>query len=285
MFDKVNKEKAQYERGIKLGLFMTLGAFVSFIPLSLAIGPLAFFIIVFPFFGGAIYANKNSQKIKEISVEFKKKYVEEELLKAIPESKYKPYDGFKENEVVYSNLLFESDRYYSEDLISGEIDGVSFRSSDVKQEEVRGSGKDRKVVTVFQGRFYEFDFHKPFKYELLVLQPMSFRPFSGFEKVKTESIDFNNELKIYSNNPLEAIYILTPDFMEKLRYFDNKYHDKIGYSFKNNKLFIAIDDRKDYFDIKAFKNVDDNLIASYKDEFDDMKAFVKVLNLNSTLFK
>ncbi len=285
MFDKINQEKAFYERKMKIGLTISAIAFILFIPAGAAAGPLGAFLMMIPFMGGAIYSGKQSQKIKEISVNFKKEYLEKELVKFFPYSDYKPHDGFKEKEVVYSNLLFERDRYYSEDLIIGSFEGVNFRCSDVKQEDVRKSGKSTRVVTVFHGRFYEFDFHKSFKHDLLLLQPFNFRPFSGFSKVETESIEFNSELKIYAKDDHEAFFILTPDFMEKIRYLDKKYLDKISFSFKDNKLFIAIDSRKDYFDIKTYKKVDESLIKEYQEEFQDIRDFITVLNLNSTLFK
>jgi hypothetical protein len=285
MFDKINQEKAFYERKMKIGLTISAIAFILFIPAGAAVGPLGAFLMMVPFMGGAIYSGKQSQKIKEISVNFKKEYLEKELVKFFPYSDYKPHDGFKEKEVVYSNLLFERDRYYSEDLIIGSFEGVNFRCSDVKQEDVRKSGKSTRVVTVFHGRFYEFDFHKSFKHDLLLLQPFNFRPFSGFSKVETESIEFNSELKIYAKDDHEAFFILTPDFMEKIRYLDKKYLDKISFSFKDNKLFIAIDSRKDYFDIKTYKKVDESLIKEYQEEFQDIRDFITVLNLNSTLFK
>jgi hypothetical protein len=285
MFDKINEEKAIYERKMRIGFTISIVAFVLFIPAGMSAGPLGGFLMMIPFMGGAIYSGNQSKKIKEISVNFKKEYLEKELVKFFPYSEYKPYDGFKEKEVVYSNLLFERDRYYSEDLIMGNFEGVNFRCSDVKQQDVRKSGKTTKVVTVFHGRFYEFDFHKSFKYDLLLLQPLNFRPFSGFRKIETESIEFNSDLKIYAKDDHEAFYILTPDFMEKIRYLDEKYFDKISFSFKDNKLFIAIDSRKDYFDIKAYKKVDESLIKEYQEEFQDIKDFITILNLNSTLFK
>ncbi|HKL47392.1 MAG TPA: DUF3137 domain-containing protein, partial [Candidatus Izemoplasmatales bacterium] len=77
----------------------------------------------------------------------------------------------------------------------------------------------------------------------------------------------------------------SPDFMEKLLYFDNKYYDKISFSFKENKLFIAIDTRKDYFDVKAFKKVDDSIFKEYREELLDIKDLIHTLNLNQTIFK
>jgi len=285
MFQKLNKEKSKYERRIIIGYGITGIAFISYIPLAISIGMIAFFIIALPFLGGAIYASINQKKIKDISNRFKKVYVTEEMKKVFPASTYIYNHGFSEEEVMKSGLLYNRDRYKSEDMISGNFEGVNFRSSDVEQKEVRRSGKHTTVVTVFQGRFYEFDFPKQFKANLLLLQPFNFRPFSGLKKIKMESIKFNSELKVYAGSEHEAFYILTPNFMEKLLFLDNKYLDKISFSFLDNKLSMAIDSRKDYFDIKPFRTVNKTIVSEYREELNDIKEFIKVLQLNQTLFK
>jgi|AntAceMinimDraft_18_1070375.scaffolds.fasta_scaffold00541_3 hypothetical protein len=285
MFQRLNEEKSKYERRIIIGYGITGIAFISYIPLAISIGMIAFFIIALPFLGGAIYASINHKKIKDISNRFKKVYVTEEMKKVFPASTYIYNHGFSEEEVMKSGLLYNRDRYKSEDMISGNFEGVNFRSSDVEQKEVRRSGKHTTVVTVFQGRFYEFDFPKQFKANLLLLQPFNFRPFSNLKKIKMESINFNSELKVYAESEHEAFYILTPNFMEKLLFLDNKYLDKISFSFLDNKLSMAIDSRKDYFDIKPFRTVNKSIVSEYREELNDIKEFIKVLQLNQTLFK
>lgn len=285
MFDKLNQEKAKYERGIILGIGTTIISFILFIPFVSTGGMGAFFIIAIPFMGGTIYAGAMSKKIKQISNTFKQKYVTEELLKVFPDSKYRYDFGFSEEEVIASKLLRNQDRFHSEDMIYGRFDDVNFRCSDVKQQDVRQSGKHTTVVTVFQGRFYEFDFPKEFMYNLLLIQPYHYRPFENFNKIKLESIEFNSELKVYAKNDHEAFYILTPHFMERLLVLDRKYNDKISFSFINHKLYIAIDTRKDYFDIKAFQPISRTLIDEYQTEFNDIKEFITLLRLNTTIFK
>lgn len=285
MFDKINKEKQKYESKIIIGFVITGIAFIFFMPLEVSLGPGAFFLIIIPFFGGAIYASYQFKQIKNLSNQFKEKYVSEELKKIFPDSQYDCYDGFSEAEVVESRLLYDRDRFKSEDMITGTYDGVKFKCCDVEQKEVRHSGKHTRVVTVFQGRFYEFDFPKSFVYDLLLTQPYNYRPFTSLSKIKTESVHFNSELKVYAGSEHEAFYILTPDFMEKLLYFDQKYYDKISFSFKDNKLYIAIDTRKDYFDIKAFKTVNASIFKEYQEELRDIQSFIKDLNLNIRLFK
>lgn len=285
MFQKLNEDKARYERRMLLGIGVTVIAFISYIPLGISVGMIAFFIISLPFLGGAIYASSNLKKIKDISNEFKKVYVTEEMKKVFPASTYIYNHGFTEEEVIKTGLLRKQDRYASEDMISGNFDGVNFRCSDVLQKEVSNNGKSSSVTIVFKGRFYEFDFPKSFKSNLLLLQPYNFRPFSDFEKIKTESVKFNSEMKVYAKNEHEAFYLLTPQFMERLLYMDDKYNDKISFSFLNNKLSIAINTRKDYFDIKPFKTVNKSIISEYREELNDIKEFIRVLQLDQTLFK
>ena len=277
-FDDVNRKKKKYEIGIILGGTVSVIAFLLFL------GQIPFFSII-GFLGGGLIAGYCVSQIKKISGEFKKTYVQAELEKVFPGSKFYYDRGFAEEEVVHSNLLKKQDRYKSEDMIEGSFDGVRFRSCDIHQQDVRSNGKHTTIVTVFQGRFYEFDFNKVFKYNLLLLQKGQFRPFEGFNKVKMESIAFNSELKVYAKDEHEAFYILTPHFMEKLIELDRKYFDKITFSFLDNKLYIAVDNRVDNFDIKAFTVVNQTFLKTYVEEFEDMKEFITMLNLTSRMFK
>ncbi len=284
MFEKINSEKKKYEIGIILSFAVVVIAFITFIPMGMASMGLPFMNMIF-FMGGGIGAMYFTSKIKTLSNEFKSKYVEPELKKVFPNSEFFYDNGFTEQEVINTGLLHRQDRFYSEDMIIGEFDGVKFCSSDVHLQDVRKSGKSSSTVTVFRGRVYEFDFNKTFKYNLLLLQRGQFRPFSSFTKVNMESAHFNSELKVYAKDEHEAFYILTPHFMEKLLKLDRKYLNKISFSFKNNKLYIAVDNRRDNFDIQAFKVVDETIFDSYMNEFSDMKEFITLLNLTSRLFK
>lgn len=285
MFDKLNQEKAKYERNIRLGSLSTIVGFVLYLPLATAFGIGAFFIILIPFLGGAIFAGKYRNKVKQLSVEFKRKYIPEGMKTIIPDGEYHYDGGFTEEEVVRSGLLRNQDRFDSEDMFVGTHKGVRFKTSDVVQKDVRRSGKHTRVVTVFKGRFYRFDFPKKFKYNLQLLQPYNYRPFSGLKRVETESIHFNSEMKIYAQSEHEAFYILTPHFMEKLMYFDRKYSDKISFSFLNNKLYIAIDSRIDTFDIKPFKTIDESIFRQYKNDIEEILELIEVLKLEEELFK
>jgi len=285
VFFEINKQKSKFESRIVLSyVFMGL-SFISYIPLAALLGPAALILLGSIFIGCAFYSAFLLGKIKELSISFKEVYVKEELEKVLPGSHYDPVKGFTEEEVLGSKLRKKTDRFGSEDMIWGTYEDVKFRSCDVIQKEVRSNGKSTTLVTVFQGRIYEFDFPKPFYYNLLVLQPNHYRPFEGYEKIQMESIAFNSNLKVYAKNDHEAFYLLTPLFMEKLLLLDSVYYDKITFSFLDKKLYIAIDSRVDYFDIRPFRMVSQELVDSYKKEFETMISFIKDLKLNEKLFR
>ncbi|ERJ12032.1 DUF3137 domain-containing protein [Haloplasma contractile] len=282
-FSKFQKEKQLSEIITVIGYLILAFSFIFFIPLGSSSPSSAPVLMVFFALGGLV-AMVGRKKFKGVSNKFKTEYLSQEIKKIYPDSTYDAYNGFCEHTVYGSHVLKKEDRYHSEDLINGTYEGVEFRSADVRLQDVRRSGKSTTVVTVFQGRVYEFEFNKRFKSNLLLTQPGTFKPFSSWKKVKTESNFFNSELKIYAMNEHEAFYILTPHFMERLLKLDRKYQDNISFSFINNKLYIAVNTKVDTFDLKMFNPINRSLIEDYKEQLLDIQAFIHELNLDQDLF-
>ncbi len=234
--------------------------------------------------GGLLFLYAKSQ-VKKISIEFKNTYVKKEIEKRIENSHFDPNSGISSSEVGDSNLVILHQRYNTEDLLSGSIHDVKFKCADIHIQQRRRSNKRTYYVTTFKGRFYEFDFPKQFNSNVFLLQPGQYRPFSGFEKVKLESIDFNSEFKIYTNNEHDTFYLLTPQLMERLLVLDKKYRDKIGFSFLYSKLYIAIDSRQDAFDVMHFGDITNEHIENAVQEIENIIEFVEFLRLDNTLFK
>ena len=68
--------------------------------------------------------------------------------------------------------------------------------------------------------------------------------------VETENTSFNEQFQVLTDNPQKAFYVLTPHFMEHILSADNKANGRILLSFSNDKVHIAIHNRKDSFEIK-----------------------------------
>lgn len=222
--------------------------------------------------------------IKAISQDFKNTIIRKEIKRILPNSTFDPNKGISSAVVAKSNLIKLHEVYKSEDLIQGKIKDVRFQFSDVHVIDVRSSGKHTTRITTFQGRVYVFDFNKRFRSNVFLLQPGEYRPFTGYAKIQLESMHFNSEFKIYTDNEHDAFYILTPHFMEKLLELDRAYRDQIRFSFLNNKLYIAIDSRTDTFDVLGFGKITTKDIDKAVLELERIVSFVEFLKLDNNMF-
>lgn len=76
-----------------------------------------------------------------------------------------------------------------------------------------------------------------------------YHPKIATQKVLLEGLSFMRRWSVLTDNQIEARYLLTPVFMEKMMAIKRFFHGKfIDFSFFDNKLLIAIHTRKDMFE-------------------------------------
>lgn len=283
--EELNKRKRVYDNLKVIGGLMLTMAVISFLFFAKYSNLTSFlFMAVFGISGGILFY-KTNKEIKKISIEFKDRFIRKEIIRLLPNSNYNPTKGISSSEVEKSNLIKLHDLYNSEDLIQGIYKDVAFMFSDVHVIDIRSNGKTTTKVTTFRGRFYKFKFNKLFKSNIFLLQPGQYRPFSDYEKIKMESIHFNSEFKVYTDNEQDAFYILTPHFMERLLKLDRMYNDKIGFSFLNNHLYIAVDSRTDSFDVLQSGDITVKHVEEAVNELNLLTDFVDFLQLEKSIFK
>jgi len=276
------QELEKYKSSMNRGIILAMVAFVLFIPSGM-IGAsngvifLPFIVMIF-FLGGGIIASRATMKMKNLSNEFKENYLPKAVEELLPGSTFHIHGGFDENEIYRSMVLHRQDRYNSEDLFIGEWDNVSFKTADVVLKDVRSDGKSTTVVTVFQGRVIRLDFDQPFETDLCLIQQrfISSWAFPGYERIKTESIDFNAAFSIFSKNDLGAFRILKPDFMERLMALDQKFNDQISMSFLSNRLYIALKTNRDTFDIDYKTGIPENPLAEIEANIELIKDLISI---------
>ncbi len=207
---------------------------------------------------------------------------------ALPGITYEPINGLSQNIVYETGHLKRADRFHSEDFLGGEVDGVSFISSDVKLEErhVQHTKNGTRVyyVAYFIGRIFRFEFNKEFVGTLQVLEAGS--PLNrGYKKVHLESVDFNKKFKTYATEEITAFYILTPDIMEAIYALERRNPGRIGLSFHGDHLFVSINNNRDTFEVQMFRKIDDSMVEEFKKDLLVIKDFIMTLKLNTNLFK
>lgn len=105
----------------------------------------------------------------------------------------------------------------------------------------------------------------------------------GLERVRLEDVEFEKYFDVYSSNQIDARYLLTSAFMERLLQLARDKDYKISCSFEKGKILIGIESGKDWFDIPPEKSVVDNdNIQKVFDDIEEIKTFVESLKINKT---
>lgn len=198
------------------------------------------------------------------------------------------------------SLLFSSpDKYKGNDFILGQIGSTKIQFSDIHaQKEYKDSKGNKKYSTLFQGLFIVADFNKNFYGRTVILPDVAQNTFGDLvgswlqsknlnrdELVKMDNPEFEKEFVVYSNDQIEARYILSHTFMERILDFKKKSKEKLYISFVDNHLHLAIDYRKDLFEPTMFTSLlDDKLTHEYISTLHLAVSIVEELKLNQKLW-
>ena len=275
--------KAKLERFTIIGGVLVVLGILLFILLA-QYGPFGL-IAILPGIGFLIYT---TSKLNALSKKFKKEVLTELVETNIDQGQLVIDSGLSKSEVMDTEYLKRPDRFHSEDMISGLMDGVSFVSSDVKLEERHvhhtKNGTRTEWVTYFLGRVFVFDFNKRFDGALQVAE--NTRPTSNrkFEKVKMESIEFNRVYNTYTTNDHTAFYVLTPHLMQGLLDFEKNNKGHISFSFIGSKLYIAINNFRNTFELRLFRKIDQSVIDEFTRDLLVIHEVVRELKLNKKIF-
>ncbi len=141
-----------------------------------------------------------------------------------------------------------------EDHIAGRHSGVDFELCESTAGHVKGEGRDDGAV--WQGVLLAFAAHKKFRGRTLIVRDGGAigNFFKGFgkdgERVTLEDPRFEDRFEVFGSDQVEARYLLTPTFMERMVELDDRFGRKsIKAAFADNKLLLTIDDRGDRFEL------------------------------------
>ena len=187
------------------------------------------------------------------------------------------------------SLIFPRyDEYEADDCFFGHYQGVGINVYEQTLKEIRQDSKGRRHrVTVFQGIVVEMDMNKNFSGQTIVLKDKGFfnrfKSFDKMERVALEDVVFEKQFEVYSTNQVEARYILTTGFMERILRLKELYAGTtIEMSFYNNKILLAIDTGKDMFEACSFfkTNLNQRRFENVFEEFWTLFSIVNILKLN-----
>jgi hypothetical protein len=287
-------------RIIKTGAFYT--AIAAFIAYYLLQNPhIGFDIVIFYLFaafsGGAVLYK---YLIKDYKSAFKTKVMAPLIHELDENLSYMPQLHISELNFTRSRLFTSTpDRVNGNDLIRGKIEGVSIELSDFHAEKKHKDSKNRTSwSTIFQGLFIVSEFNKHFKGQTVILPDsaqntfgslignwLQANNFSRNELVKMDNVDFEKEFVVYSNDQIEARYILTHTLMDRLLNYKRKTKHPIYVSFIGGNIYMAIEYNKDLFEASVFHSLLKYKIAmEYLGTLHLAVGIVEELKLNQKLW-
>jgi hypothetical protein len=281
---KLAKEKS--EKKVIIGGALLILSVILFLILAQSGLSLVAIIVAIP---AIVFLIQGFSQFNKMNKRFKSEVLTDLIASYVDNGIFIPQNGLSRSQVKATEFVKLEERYHSEDYLSGEIEGVSFISSDVKIEDRRTrhtkNGTQTYYVTTFLGRVFEFEFNKNFDGYIQVLE--KFRPTvnRGYDNIKLESVVFNKKFKTYTTNDHSAFYVLTPHFMEALMSFEQNNKGNVGFSFIDNKLYIGINNFRDTFELKMFTPLTENTVKEFERELLVIRDVIKELKLNNNIFK
>ena len=104
----------------------------------------------------------------------------------------------------------------------------------------------------------------------------------AMNRVALEDPVFEKNFNVYSTNQIEARFLITTAFMQRLIKTEQKFKGNISCHFENGEIFICINDSKDRFEIPMDKSlVDEKTLLPVFEDLNEILELVNTLKLEN----
>ena len=140
----------------------------------------------------------------------------------------------------------------------------------------------------FNGVFIELDMNKKFEGQTFILEKDNIKDnltlSKTYEKVNLEDSEFAQEFCVYSQNQIEARYILTTSMIDRLKKLKEIYKaEYIRAAFKDEKIIIMIQTGRDMFQMAGKSQITKETFIQLFDEITSVLDIIDILKLNEKL--
>lgn len=201
------------------------------------------------------------------------------------------YGGTISDRFLYMSKLFGSyNRNVGDDYFKGQYDGVNISIAEEKLKNVVRTSQGKKEHTVFRGICIMLEMNKNFSGQTVVLHDKgifnALNFMKGLQTVRLEDSKFEKYFEVYSDNQIEARYLLTTAFMERILKLKELFGGRtVQFSFYENQLLIAIKTRQNMFEANSFfcSNLNKQKIEKVFDQFYMVFSIINILKLNQRI--
>lgn len=202
-----------------------------------------------------------------------------------------------------------------DDIIIGIHKETNFVICETRLTHTEKRGKSTTTVTDFKGLIIKIQMNKNFTGKTVIgMKGYINKPDKNFEKVELESVDFMKDRCVYSTDQVDARYILTTTFMERIKELGEVFYKdrngqtfskpiSTGISFVDNALasfldlnvgvsaafiegyaYLFVPTQEDFFEIPVDKSLfNEELYYNICTELDSILGIVEYLHLDQKL--
>lgn len=163
--------------------------------------------------------------------------------------------GFFEECFKRTGILTRYDNISVDDVLQGTYKNLDYQLLELKVSYEQKQGKSSKTVVVFNGACLVIPSNKPFTSMTVVKSDMSFlnpNNINDLIQVKLEDVEFEKIFEVYSNDQVEARYLLTTAFMSRLVDYTKEKKSSIYVIFHSGYIYLFVSYTDDYVDLFEF---------------------------------
>lgn len=193
-------------------------------------------------------------------------------------------------------LVPSYDRDSFEDHWHGALEGHDFALYEAHLEERRGSGKNRRWVTVFRGAIVKMRFGREFRSTTLLQRAGRHKRWFGLGGTK-DSVDFDGHqlsyvdqvhpafedaFDLYSDDAVEARVLVHPAYVEHLVALEKAFRGKaVRALFMRGEVILAVEQRENLFESGSMDPEKDRMLAEETaDQFAALARLALSINQN-----
>lgn len=281
---KLEKERKKWILIYRIFAFLVLfGAIIAGIYLYMFLGSISSDLIVLFMAFIIIYFSRNTLKKKfERKV---KPLIMESLMKAFGNFHWTEKPLISSSELFNAKIFGKFTKRNDDDNFYGKYNDFDIVINEMALYE-KGEKLFNPEFQTFYGIVLKVPMNKNFTGETFVGSEELINPEKhGLEAVQLEDIEFNKIFSAFSTNQIEARYILTPSFMERMKEISKEFKTKsilayqtVSAAFLNNTAYIAISSQgRDMFSICDFSKTLTNT-AQYQKLFNDIISILSIID-------
>lgn len=260
--------------GLPLTVIITIGLFIVCMKMQ------DYRIIIVP---GSVFAWIWHSQKKKLENKVKNNMMPV-LMNAVPNFFWSLDATISHGELVEADIIpyLKKADFSSDDNFKGTYRNVEVLISE--QEYQIGSGKNRR--TLYRGAIIKIQMNKEFQGITLVRPKGEKKLEHKLEEVKLEDVDFGKRFQVFSDNQIEARYLITTSFMERFQNIRTAYNaSKIYGAFYNRYIYIAPYCDKDLFSLAHLSKtlIDEEQYDILFKEFASILALIDHFNLDKKL--